>query len=121
VVVVPSDRPSPFILDCATEPSARRPEPPPPTRTAEQKRLLPATKPGDGLDADGQVRFQALREWRRHAAAGKPAYTVFADATLDAIARANPSSVDELARIKGVGPAKLDQYAHSVLKVLADL
>ncbi|MEN9646785.1 MAG: hypothetical protein RL238_3454, partial [Actinomycetota bacterium] len=41
VVVVPSDRPSPFILDCATEPSARRPEPPPPTRTAEQKRLLP--------------------------------------------------------------------------------
>jgi len=121
VVVVPSDRPSPFIVDFSTEPSARQAAAPPPTRAAEQKRLLPATKPGDGLDADAQARFQALREWRKHAAAGKPAYTVFADATLDAVARANPSSVDELARIKGVGPAKLEQYAHSVLKVLADL
>ena len=121
VVVVPSDRPSPFILDCSTEPSARAAAAPAPTRSEPAKRITPARKPGDGLAADGQARFQALREWRKHAAAGKPAYTVFADATLDAIARANPTSVDELARIKGVGPAKLEQYAHSVLKVLADL
>jgi DNA helicase-2/ATP-dependent DNA helicase PcrA len=45
---------------------------------------------------------------------------VFADATLDAIAQANPSSLTELARIKGVGPAKLDLYGDSVLRVLAE-
>jgi DNA helicase-2/ATP-dependent DNA helicase PcrA len=119
VLVVPSDRPSPFIVDCSTEPSARRPEPVP--ATPVPKRSAPAAKPGDALTGDAQQRFQALREWRRHAAAGKPAYTVFADSTLDAIAQANPSSLDELARLKGVGPSKLDQYGDGVLRVLADL
>jgi DNA helicase II / ATP-dependent DNA helicase PcrA len=119
VLVVPSDRPSPFILDCSTEPSARRPDPVAPSPAP--KRSAPITKPGEALTGDAQQRFQALREWRRHAAVGKPAYTVFADATLDAIAQANPSSLDELARLKGVGPAKLEQYGDGVLRTLADL
>ncbi len=119
VLVVPSDRPSPFILDCSTEPSARRPEPV--VTSSAPKQLAPAVKPGQSLEGDGLARFEALRAWRRHASAGKPAYTVFADATLDAIARANPSSVDELARIKGIGPSKLEQYGDGVLRVLADL
>jgi len=117
VLVVPSDRPSPFILDCSTAPSAR---PASVIATSSPKKIAPVTKPGVALEGDAAARFQALRDWRRHAAAGKPAYTVFADATLDAIAQANPSSLTELARIKGVGPAKLDLYGDSVLRVLAE-
>ncbi|MEZ5296914.1 MAG: HRDC domain-containing protein [Ilumatobacteraceae bacterium] len=33
---------------------------------------------------------------------------------------ARPTSLDELARIRGVGPAKLEQYGDSVLAVIAD-
>jgi DNA helicase-2/ATP-dependent DNA helicase PcrA len=119
VLVVPAERPSPFILDCSTEPSARRAESVMPP--SAPKKVAPPVRPGEALTGEAQQRFQALRDWRRHSAAGKPAYTVFGDATLDAIAQANPSSVDELARIKGVGPAKLEQYGESVLRVLADL
>lgn len=125
VLVVPAEAPSPFITDCSTEPNARRPAPtraaPSAGTTRPPRSATSATKPGDGLQGVAAVRFQALRDWRRHAAAGKPAYTVFADSTLDAIAAAGPSSLDQLARIKGVGPAKLEQYGESVLRVLADL
>jgi DNA helicase-2/ATP-dependent DNA helicase PcrA len=123
VLVVPSERPSPFILDCSTAPSARpapRTGSSPITATSSPKKLAPVTKPGADLQGDAAARFQCLRDWRKHAAAGKPAYTVFADATLDAIAQANPSSLTELARIKGVGPTKLDLYGDSVLRVLAE-
>ncbi len=119
VLVVPADRPSPFILDCSTEPSARRPEPI--VSASVPKKLAPAVTPGQALAGDDLARFEALRSWRRHVAAGKPAFTVFGDATLDAIARAKPSSLDELTRIKGIGPAKLEQYGDGVLRVLADL
>ena len=48
-----------------------------------------------------------------------PAYVVFTDATLMAIAERMPSSADELAGITGVGPAKLERYGQAVLEVLA--
>ena len=122
VLVVPSDQPSPFILDCSTEPSARptaAPNSSPPRSAA--RLAAAAAKPGDGLSIDELRRFEALRDWRRHAAAGKPAYTVFGDATLHEIAVRNPSSLDELAAVKGVGPSKLQQYGDTVLGHLADL
>ena len=45
-----------------------------------------------------------LRVVRRVLAAGKPAYTVVSDATIEAIAVAQPRSLDALATIKGIGP-----------------
>ena len=50
----------------------------------------------------------------------KPAYTVFDDKTLAAIATALPGDLDQLARVKGVGPAKLEQYGDDVLTLVAD-
>jgi DNA helicase II / ATP-dependent DNA helicase PcrA len=121
VLVVPSPEPSPFIIDCSTEPSARtmvvaRSGKPAPPATKQ-----PAKTTSADLSPDELRRFEALRDWRRQAAAGKPAYTVLADAALQAIARSRPSSLDELARVKGIGPAKLELYGDSVLRVLADL
>lgn len=64
--------------------------------------------------------FEALRAWRLAVARGRsvPAYVVFTDATLVAIAESAPSTTDELARISGVGRSKLDHYGESVLAVL---
>jgi len=62
-----------------------------------------------------------LRTWRRAQAEAQkvPPYVVFSDATLVAIADHHPDSRMSLARIAGVGPAKLDRYAAPLLAVLA--
>ncbi|MEY4174769.1 MAG: hypothetical protein RI900_1934, partial [Actinomycetota bacterium] len=107
VTVVAGDHPSPFVLDCSTEPSPR-----PAASTRSSRPSSP--------DKAEQAVFERLREWRRQAAAGKPAFTVFSDDTLRSIAASKPASIDALRRIKGVGPAKLEQYGESVLRVLAE-
>ncbi len=65
--------------------------------------------------------FERLRQWRLRTAteAKVPAYVVFTDATLVAIAETMPADSLALARIPGVGPAKLDRYGDAVLAVLA--
>jgi len=65
--------------------------------------------------------YEALRTWRLAVARTQsvPAYVVFTDATLTAIAEARPASLAELARISGVGARKLDQHGGAVLEVLA--
>ncbi len=119
VLVVPSDRPSPFIMDCSTEPrapvtSGR------PIGTAAPKAPVPvATKPGDDLSPSQALLFEELRAVRRHLAAGKPAYTVLPDTALHAIAALQPTSLDELASIKGIGPAKLQLYGAALLAAVA--
>ena len=64
-----------------------------------------------------------LRRWRLETAraAGIPAYVVFHDSTLTAIAAARPASLDELLRVPGVGEAKLRKYGEEVLEVLRTL
>ncbi|MBT2554388.1 ATP-dependent DNA helicase UvrD2 [Arthrobacter sp. ISL-5] len=66
--------------------------------------------------------FNALREWRKEVAlsAEVPAFVVFTDATLTAIAEARPASLEELARLAGVGPSKLEKYGEAVLAVLVE-
>ncbi|BCW46218.1 ATP-dependent DNA helicase UvrD2 [Arthrobacter sp. StoSoilB5] len=66
--------------------------------------------------------FDALRQWRldEAQAADVPAYVVFTDATLTAIAEARPASLEELAGLAGVGPSKLERYGEAVLAVLAE-
>lgn len=65
--------------------------------------------------------FEALRTWRKEAAqeAGMPAFVIFTDATLVAIAEARPGSLPELSKLPGVGPSKLERYGQDVLRVLA--
>jgi DNA helicase-2/ATP-dependent DNA helicase PcrA len=69
--------------------------------------------------ADAEL-FGRLRAWRKRQADAQsvPAYVVFSDATLVAIADARPESRAALARLSGVGPTKLDRYAEPVLAVL---
>ncbi len=61
--------------------------------------------------------FERLREWRVTIAkeGGKPAFTVFTDVTLIAIAERCPASDTELASLHGIGKSKLDKYGPAVL------
>jgi ATP-dependent DNA helicase RecQ len=45
---------------------------------------------------------------------------IFHDATLRAIAEADPADLDDLARIPGIGTTKLDRYGEAVLQQLFD-
>ncbi|MDI9238888.1 DNA helicase RecQ [Lysobacter sp. LF1] len=74
------------------------------------------------LDRDSQIRFDALREWRSATAREQniPAYVIFHDSTLRAIAEASPDDLDELSRIPGIGASKLDRYGEAVLQHLFD-
>jgi ATP-dependent DNA helicase RecQ len=72
------------------------------------------------LSPEQEAVFEELRAWRGATAKeqGVPAYVVFHDATLRAIAMAAPSSLDELAGISGVGESKLAKYGDGILEVL---
>ena len=52
---------------------------------------------------------------------GIPAYLVFNDATLRAMASENPETTDAMAEISGVGPKKLAEYGETFLRVLREL
>jgi DNA helicase II / ATP-dependent DNA helicase PcrA len=64
--------------------------------------------------------FEALRTWRVAVAraAAVPAYVIFTDATLVAIAETKPVSLAGLAAISGVGARKLEAHGAAVLAVL---
>jgi ATP-dependent DNA helicase RecQ len=72
------------------------------------------------LSPEQEAVFEELRAWRGATAKeqGVPAYVVFHDATLRAIAAAAPSSLGELAGISGVGESKLAKYGDGILEVL---
>ena len=74
------------------------------------------------LPPDALVRFNALRSWRANTAREQsvPAYVIFHDSTLRAIAMNAPEDLDELARIPGIGAGKLDRYGEDVLQQLFD-
>ncbi|MET7619477.1 ATP-dependent DNA helicase UvrD2 [Streptomyces sp. NPDC005408] len=65
--------------------------------------------------------YERLREWRSDQAKelGQPAYCVFTDKTLMAIAEAVPGSEGELAQISGVGGRKLERFGADVLVICA--
>jgi DNA helicase-2/ATP-dependent DNA helicase PcrA len=91
-----SGRPSPFLKELG----ATGPAPAPREWTAEAQRL---------------------RDWRagRAKADNVPAYVVFHDSVLQAIAAARPATIGELAQISGVGPSKLERYGEELLALLA--
>ncbi len=120
--IVTGAEPSPFVAELTTEPTAgkvvssHRPEPVP-ARMAS----APKGDPGADLDEAGQRRFAALRELRNELRDGKPAYVVFDNKTLAAIAKQAPTTLRDLGRISGVGPAKLERYGDAVITLVSSL
>lgn len=69
-----------------------------------------------------EATLEALREWRGEQAAEArvPAYCVFTDATLVAIAETRPSTESELYAISGLGRVKVEKYGERVLELVRD-
>ncbi|HLF69845.1 MAG TPA: ATP-dependent DNA helicase UvrD2 [Actinomycetota bacterium] len=64
--------------------------------------------------------FLALKRWRSEVAREKnvPAYIVFQDATLTSIAEAKPTTPRGLLQVKGVGPAKCEEYSAAIIELV---
>ncbi|HYO32976.1 MAG TPA: ATP-dependent DNA helicase UvrD2 [Nocardioidaceae bacterium] len=63
--------------------------------------------------------FDSLREWRREQAAlaKVPAYCIFTDATLTALAEMQPSDLAALVRVPGIGRSKADKYGADIVQL----
>jgi ATP-dependent DNA helicase RecQ len=61
-----------------------------------------------------------LREWRRKTAKeqGMPAYVVLHDSSLDEICRLQPTSIQQLLNITGIGERKAELYGQAILSAL---
>jgi len=103
-------------------------------RRRRPSRFLDGLRPGGGVrqaaapkrakvvpQSQDAATFGRLRVWRKKQAEaqGVPAYVVFSDATLVAIADSAPADSSALARVPGVGPTKLERYAEPVLAAIA--
>jgi superfamily II DNA helicase RecQ len=65
--------------------------------------------------------FEALKTWRASTAraSGVPAYVIFHDTTLAALAQAKPSDRSGLLAVPGLGPVEAERYGEAVLAVLS--
>ncbi|WP_454119512.1 DNA helicase RecQ [Microbacterium lacticum] len=88
-------------------------------RSGGGARARKATASDSLADGDRDL-FDALRTWRAGVAKeqGVPAYIVFGDATLRALAEQRPTSVAALEGITGIGAKKREAYGEGVLAVI---
>ncbi|HEY7136878.1 MAG TPA: ATP-dependent DNA helicase UvrD2 [Acidimicrobiia bacterium] len=121
VVLTDSERPSPFLDELTGTAPHDRPEP---TDAGRARRGATsashdAPPPRDG-SPEAAAAEAALRQWRLQRAKrdGVPAYVVFHDATLVAIAARRPRTLAGLRGISGIGPTKLERYGDDVIAVL---
>ena len=87
-----------------------------------EKRSRKPQAPGPAaanLSQDALVRYINLKAWRAEVAKehNLPAYVIFHDATLAAIASASPQSLEDLQGISGLGVKKLEAYGQDVLRI----
>jgi ATP-dependent DNA helicase RecQ len=94
-------------------------------RIREQRRRLGGRASGTrtGLDTAGAdpAVLEALHQWRAATAraSGVPAYVIFHDSTLAAVASACPTTEAELAGLPGLGPVKTSRYGAKLLALVA--
>jgi len=79
------------------------------------------TSVSESIEPENRELFEALRAWRAGVAReqGVPAYVVFNDATLRALAAGRPASAGDLDGISGIGAKKRETYGDAVLAVIA--
>ncbi|WP_016834640.1 DNA helicase RecQ [Herbaspirillum lusitanum] len=75
------------------------------------------------LSTEEQTIFDKLRWWRVETARkhNVPAYVIFHDATMREIAKAKPSSLDDLRGVTGVGEKKLETYGAEIISLIREI
>jgi len=92
----------------------------PAPRKAKRDSARVPVKLAAALNEQAQSRYLALKAWRAEVAKehNLPAYVIFHDATLAAIAQNAPQSLEDLQGISGLGVKKLEAYGQQVLRLL---
>ena len=90
-------------------------------RDRPKTRVSRRTKQAADMAPGAESLFDKLRAERAAIAKAQnvPPYVVFHDSTLRAMASAAPSSLDAMAKLPGIGQAKLARYGAQFLKVIA--
>ena len=72
--------------------------------------------------SSAEALLAALKKWRKDTAekASVPAFVVFTDATLQAVAEAEPATRQELLKLSGIGTVKVERYGQDCLQVIAE-
>jgi ATP-dependent DNA helicase RecQ len=93
-------------------------------KPVKQKRA-PSAKPHIEMDLSKseQEIFEKLRWWRVETARAHnvPAYVIFVDATLREIAKAKPTTLNELRTVTGVGEKKLVSYGDEIVAMIMEM
>jgi ATP-dependent DNA helicase RecQ len=91
-----------------------------PRRSRRERTRILARGDADLAGADGML--VRLKAWRAEQARAQavPAYVIFHDSTLAAIAAATPGDLTALARIPGIGAKKLERYGNELLNIVGD-
>ena len=79
-------------------------------------------KPTPAAEAPSSNLRDHLRTWRLELAREqqKPAFTILHDRVIDDLSSRQPATLDELAAIPGIGPAKLARYGDAILRIIAE-
>lgn len=66
--------------------------------------------------------FLALMRWRKAEAAASnlPAYCILHACTVASIAIARPKTLEDLSKIKGIGPSKLTQFGPEIIHIIIE-
>ncbi len=80
-----------------------------------QRAPLESKKLPDSQTNPSEDLIQALRNWRLEKANGKPAYTIFSNATMSELAATRPLTIEKLLTISGIGPTKIEQFGAELL------
>ncbi len=114
--LAPSSRP---VLRGERTVEMRRTEERPVRRASKRASTLPqaAAEPAHAATPDDATRLSLLKAWRLEEARRQalPAYVILHDATLAEIARRQPSTLEELAEVPGIGARKLERYGAALL------
>lgn len=132
-VVADARRPSPFIDELANPLPPEEAEAEPPADWTDPKRLdrrdpqtarrtRPTPAATEVVEADEAI-VEALRAWRleRARSDGVPAFVVFHNTTMTAIAAAEPQTLEQLAAVPGIGPSRLESYGDEILAAVASV
>jgi len=89
---------------------------------AKRERKRKEKKPEAPLTAEAAALEERLRAWRRDESGklGQPAFYVFSDRTLRAIATERPRTQEDLLAVDGIGPAKVAKFGAAVCAICAE-
>ena len=92
------------------------------TQPAKRERKRKEPKPEVPLTAEAALLEERLRMWRREESSklGQPAFLVFSDRTLRAIAAERPRTEEDLLAVDGIGSAKVAKFGAAVCAICAE-